>query len=98
MLGLRTQESDKFLNFFRIVQNEAKKNGNTFFFDTQERLEKVIGNCECSELSGWLVPSLKAEAFQIEYEKFNDDKLKEDYVWVSWKIINDSISISFEKI
>ena len=48
MLGLRTQESDKFLNFFRIVQNEAQKNGNTFFFDTQERLEKVIGNCECS--------------------------------------------------
>ena len=66
--------------------------------DTQENAESVIGDCECSELSGWLIPNEKAEAFQAEYEKFNDDKLKGDYVWVSWKYIDNSISISFEKI
>lgn len=98
MLGLRTQENVKFVNFLKIIQNEAQKSNKTFFFDTQESVEKVIGDCECSELSGWLVPNEKTEAFQREYEKFDDDKLKEDYVWVSWKRIDNSISISFEKI
>ena len=98
MLGLRTQENTKFVNFLKIVQGEARKNNNIFFFDTQESVESIIGDCECCELSGWLVPNEKADAFQKEYEKFNDDTLKEDYVWVSWKHVNNSISISFENI
>lgn len=98
MLGLRTQENVKFVNFLKIIQNEAHKSNNTFFFDTQESVESLIGDYECSELSGWLVPNEKAEAFQREYEKFNDDMLKGDYVWVSWKHIDDSISVFFEKM
>ena len=38
MLGLRTQENNKFINFFKLVQDEASKANKVFFLD--------FGECE----------------------------------------------------
>ena len=34
--GLRTQENSKFLNFWKIVQEEASKRNSVFFLDSGE--------------------------------------------------------------
>ena len=97
MLGLRTQEKNEFNNFFRIVQSEAQKQDCIFFFDTQEGIERLVGNCECSNISGWLVPNSEAKEFEKEFIKFSDNEDWNKFsAWVTWHEENDNISVNIE--
>lgn len=50
MLGLRTQESDKFIQFFKVVQLEAEKQGNIFFLDSEDGHDGVVNNIEICDM------------------------------------------------
>ena len=64
MLGLRTQESDKFIKFFKVVQSEAEKQGNIFFLDSEDGHDGVVNNIETCNMFGWLIPKEKASDFE----------------------------------
>ena len=99
MLGLRTQESTNFNNFFDIVQKEAQRKNCIFFFDTQESVEQTIGNCECMNMSGWLIPSTMANDFLKPFERFeNLDKWERFEAWVSWTNKQNKISVTIDLI
>lgn len=97
MLGLRTQESSNFENFLNLVQKEAQKKNCVFFVDTQESIEQTIGNCDCMNLSGWLIPKASINGFIKPYENFDNlDKWEQFEAWVSWKSDPNNISISID--
>ena len=64
MKGLRTQENDKFLNFWSIVQKEAEKMGGVFFLDCGEGNIYESDSIECEDLVGWLIPNDKTKEFE----------------------------------
>ena len=97
MLGLRTQESDKFEEYFLIVQAEAKKTGCVFFFDTGDGREFETNTLEGEDLMGWLIPDDKVPKFINEYEQWSvSDDWLDFYKWAIWDNSNDKISISFK--
>lgn len=99
MQGLRTQENDKFLSFFELVQSKAKELGKVFFLDSGEGNEQEIGTIECSDLSGWLIDFGMTNEFEKIYESFNDedmdDRWDEFYVMVRWVKTSLGIDINF---
>lgn len=88
MVGLRTQESEKFEKFFSIVQTEARKKGCVFFGDAGQG--KVFENeqIECEDLCGWLVPITDADEFQKLFEEDSDELHNYDdlYCYVDFEV------------
>lgn len=102
MTGLRTQESDKFLNFFGIVQKKAETQNSVFFLDTAEGHERFTKDMECTDLSGWLIPVALASEFEKGYKDFDesdswDDKWLEYYQFAIWRDIDSDIAVDFKK-
>ena len=90
MVGLRTQEGDKFERFFEIVQREALKNKKVFFADSGEGHIFENENMEYSDLTGWLIPIEKAVDFEKEYIKGGDPEGWYDYFcWMKWENENN---------
>ncbi len=73
MRGLRTNESEKFLKYFSIVQAAACELGKIFFFDTGEGHDIITNELEGEYLSGWLIPIEKASEFEKLWESWNVD-------------------------
>nr|DAJ33421.1 MAG TPA: hypothetical protein [Caudoviricetes sp.] len=61
MQGLRTQESSKFLEFFKIVQKRVKETGHIYFLDTGEGHELITDELDCKDLSDWLILNAKVK-------------------------------------
>ncbi len=97
--GLRTQENSKFLNFWKIVQEEASKHNSVFFLDSGEGNEIEITDINAEDLSGWLVPKDRASEFDILFKAFDNktisEKFDDFYMIASWQKKQDSISVSF---
>lgn len=74
MQGLRKQESEKFNNFFELVQHEAAKKGNVFFCDCGQGNVFENNTFECEDLCGWLIPQEKANDFEKLFLKDSDDQ------------------------
>lgn len=87
MVGLRTWEGEKFERFFALVQREALKQNCVFFLDSGEGHIFENENMEYSDLCGWLIPIEKAEEFEKEYLKYNDDleEWEEYFCWEEWE-------------
>lgn len=86
MLGLRTQESDKFIQFFKVVQSEAEKQGNIFFLDSEDGHDGVVNNIETCDMFVWLIPKEKASDFEkIWKDGQEDDEWIRFFASVSWK-------------
>lgn len=77
MQGLRTQESDTFKSFFRLVQEAAKKSHSVFFLAAGDGHELVKDDLEGEDLQGWLIPEEKAR----EFERLFNGGLEEDEIW-----------------
>lgn len=73
MRGLRTNESEKFINFFSIVQSFAHTLGKVFFIDTGEGHEIITDELDGEDLSGWLIPVEKASEFEELWKNWNED-------------------------
>lgn len=96
MKGLRTQESDKFKNFFKLVQDKAKTINKVFFLDCGEGRELITDAFECEDLSGWLIPLEQSGKFEKAW--INNDNLDEwlnNIVFATWNF-NGEIEIEFK--
>ena len=69
MQGLKTQETDKFLKFWAIVQGSAHRENSVFFLDCGEGREFETPDMEGEDLSGWLVPSNLADEFERTWKQ-----------------------------
>ena len=73
MKGLRTQETNEFISYFKIVQSSASKTDCVFFLDTGEGRDFSYKNIYCEDLSGWLIPKLLVSKFENDYLKFEEN-------------------------
>ena len=97
MLGLRTQENDKFLNFWTIVQVKANSMNMSFFLDCGEGNDFENDNIECENLTGWLIPNNKVEEFNKCFLKDDiGDEWADNIVIAKWRIQKDKVLIDFE--
>lgn len=98
MNGLRTQENNKFKNFFSVVQDFAAKRNCVFFLDTGEGHDYSDDIFVCQDLSGWLIPKSIAPEFEKNYLEFgNLDKWDIHYIFAVWTFEGKNISIDFKK-
>lgn len=98
MLGLRTQESEKFNKFWLLVQEKAAKKGMVFFADCGEGSDFETEEMEGEDFCGWLIPLDKVKEFEPNWKENNvSDKWVDNMIWLEWESINDIISIEFNK-
>jgi len=97
--GLRTQKNNKFLNFWKIVQEEASKYDSIFFLDSGEGNEIETEDINAEDLSGWLIPKNQAAEFDKLFQSFNNvaisEKFDNFYMIASWTQAKDSITVTF---
>lgn len=96
MLGLRTQESEKFNTFFSAVQDAAKKEKKIFFLDAGDGNEFSTDEMEGEDLLGWLIPEDQAEDFASEFENFKEAEEWDDFYVTVDCSMEDSLKISFK--
>lgn len=97
MLGLKTQESNKFKKFFNLVQKTAERNGCVFFLDAGDGRDFENETLEGEDLMGWLIPLEKVAEFE---QLWKDDDVSDDwtdfFVWAVWN--NDKeLTVKFEE-
>lgn len=96
MQRLRTQETDKFMKFFAIVQDAAEKKDSVFFLDAGDGREFENDTLEGEDLMGWLIPKDKVSDFEKEWKENNvSDDWSDFYVWAIWDNTNE-LTIKFE--
>lgn len=97
MVGLRTHENDKFLKFWKIVQDEAQKRDKTFFLDCGNGHSFEDDAIECEDLSGWLVDNDKADKFNKLFTSHTPigDEWADNIVFVKWQKNRDAFSVKF---
>lgn len=96
MKRLRTQESDKFMRFFSIVQKYAKRQDCVFFLDAGDGRDFETDVLEGEDLMGWLIPQNTINKFEKEWETDSvSDNWSDFYVWAIWKNPDNPI-ITFE--
>ena len=97
--GLRTQENNKFLNFWKIVQEEASKHNSVFFLDSGEGNEIETLEINAEDLSGWLIPKNQVDEFDSLFKSFNKESISKRfdnfYRIASWKKKHNSLSVTF---
>lgn len=97
MLGLRTQENNKFIEFFKLVQDEASKVNKVFFLDFGECEDIEFKDMQVDSLFGWLIPKEMVDKFKDEFEKEKALSKWDDYcVWVIPEIKENKLNIVFE--
>lgn len=97
MLGLRTQESNEFIKFFKLVQDEAKKLNKVFFLDFGQCDDIPFNGMEVDSLFGWLIPNEDVEKFNAEFIKETSLSKWDEYSsWVIPNIEGDKLNIVFE--
>ncbi len=96
MLGLRTQETKKFINFMELIQKEAEKEDKVFFLEAGDGNGFETEEMEGEELTGWLIPSDKVEEFKSIWENDEiDDEWIDFFTFVDWEESNGEIKVSF---
>ena len=96
MRGLRTQETDKFIRFFTVVQAEAKKHGAVFFADAGDGNDFETPEMECENMMGWLIPTARVEEFEPLWASAAvDDSWTEFFVWAVWSFANGAVKVMF---
>lgn len=97
MLGLKTQESNKFIEFMKIVQDEARKHNSIFFLDSGDGRDFETDHVEGEDLQGWLIPENKADAFKAIWEAGNaDDDWVGFFCFATWENSNGNITVQFD--
>jgi hypothetical protein len=86
MIGLRTQECQKFRHYFSIVQDAAAKKNSVFFLDAGDGREFETDSMEGEDLMGWLIPKEKVPEFEAIWEKGDvSDDWSEYFGFAVWK-------------
>lgn len=78
------------------MQAAAEEKDAIFFLDTSEGNEKLFGNMEVSDLSGWLVPNEKVTDFQCVWVNHReDDNWIDYYCFAIPKVTGKRVEIEF---
>lgn len=97
MQGLRTEENDRFLRYFEVVQAKAKEENFVFFMDFGQCDDIAFKDMELDCLFGWLIPNEMADNFEnLNLRLKVDDRWDDFCVWVTPNIENGKLSIIFE--
>ena len=85
MRGLKTQEGNKFIAFFQLVQEEARKKHSVFFLECGEGNDFSEDNIEGEDLRGWLIPEKKADQFERIWLKSSPgEEWENNIAWALW--------------
>lgn len=97
---LRDAKDEKFMRFFEIVQDAARKLGKVFFLWTEENNPLMTDELDGGDLSGWLVDESDAERFDAIWRESVDDipdELDDTFCFAKWSMDDSGgISIRFE--
>ena len=98
MKGLRTQENDKFIKFFEIVQEEAAKLDSVFFLDCGQGNLFENSQMECEGLCGWLIPKENVKEFESLFVNNSEQQHNFDafYTSVDFDVKGDTINVIIE--
>lgn len=99
MVGLRTPENDKFLAYWRIVQDAAAEKGKIFYLDAGQGYEEETETLDCEDCSGWLIDRAKKEEFEKFFHSDTGavpEEWDDDYVLAAWEKKDGKIVITFE--
>lgn len=98
-LGIRVKndaEDKKFVRFFEIIQREAKAQDCVFFCDSGECHSLVNDKFDGEDLSGWLIPAVKADEFNKRFLDWDIGIEYDDYVRIAeWFGDENNPSIRF---
>lgn len=99
MKGLRTQESDKFNRFFKLIQQEAEKTDCIFFADAGDGHELITDTLECEDMMGWLIPKSMAKEFEPMWKRYQvpHQSWTDFYTFAIWEKDGNTIKIKFEE-
>lgn len=100
MLGLRTQEGERFERFFKLVQEEAERQGCVFFMDAGDGRDFETATMEGEDLTGFLIPASQADAFHSRFQADSDfphntPEWADFFRFATWKQDGDKITIQF---
>ena len=85
MRGLKTQEGNSFVEFFKLVQAEAKKLNSVFFLECGEGNDFSGDNIEGEDLRGWLIPVKQADNFERAWMNGDPGEEWESHIaWALW--------------
>ena len=97
MIGLRTNEDLKFIEFFKIVQYKAEKSGCVFFLDSGMGRDIETEEYEGEFFQGWLVPSELKCDFLSDYISFKPlEKWDDYYSFALWDLVGAELKIRFK--
>ena len=97
MLGLKTQESDKFYKFWELVQEKPSEQDKVFFADCGEGNILETSDLECEDMRGWLIPKEKSKEFETEWQQDQvSDKWTGFIFWAEWSENARNIEIRFK--
>lgn len=98
MIGLRTQESEKFNSFWTLIQKSANERNCIFFGDCGEGRDFETADMEGEDFSGWLIPKEQTDAFEKEFLEYNvSDKWSDSLCFAIWERKGDKVSIEFKQ-
>lgn len=98
MLGLRTQESDKFNKFWELIQKAAQARKSVFFGDCGEGRDFETSDMEGEDFSGWLIPQEKVKEFEEEFQNGEvNDKWCDFITFAIWKKSGNDITVDFRQ-
>ena len=100
MLGLKTQENDRFKAFHSLIQEKANEQDMVWFLEAGEGHEFESETMEGEDLSGWLIPKEQAAIFEREWLKNEGTEGLEKWIrffkWVEWKMDADgNVTVEF---
>ena len=85
MLGLRTNESEKFIKYFEIVQATAQRQGCACYLDAGDGRDFENDRYEGEDLMGWLIPIDAVPNFEKEWNSGDvSDEWSRFYTWAIW--------------
>ena len=85
MRGLKTQEGNSFIEFFKLVQAEARKLNSVFFLECGEGNDFSGDNIEGEDLRGWLIPAKQADTFERAWMNGDPgDEWENHIAWALW--------------
>lgn len=83
---LTGEYSEYVIDSVDLLNLQLAPHGMSFFFDTIDVRQQIIGGKHCWDMFGWVVPSGLAPDFEPIWLAGEDEKLGSyDYVCASWK-------------
>ena len=95
-----SEEEQRFIRFFEIVQEAAASLSKVFFFDSIEGHSANFDDpIDYEDITGWLVPFKKAEEFEKEWEQNEPSNQWNDFYYdADWEKTHGKIKIIFTKL